>query len=291
MATADDNAQDIGPTARRIILGTQLRKLREDAGVSRQEAGYSIRGSDSKISRMEHGEVSFKERDVRDLITMYGVHDKEEFAHYLEFAKQSNQPGWWRQFNDVMPSWLNDLVGLEEATTLIQAYELVFVNGLLQTEEYARAISANGRPNASADDVEKRVAIKMRRQKVLMRPDAPRLWAVMDESVLHRPVGGSRVQREQLEHLLELDNRPNITLQVVPNAVSGYAGETPFCVLRFAEKELPNLVYIENAAEANYLDQPAKTEPHIRAFDRLMVDAHTPERTKQTLNKLRNELK
>lgn len=291
MATADDNEQELGPTARKIILGNRLRTLREQAGISRHEAGYSIRASESKISRMEHGEVGFKPRDVKDLLTMYGVYDESELAYYRDFVDKSNEQGWWRKFSDVMPDWLEDLVGLEEAASLIQAYEVMFVNGLVQTPAYARAVSSNGMPNASADDVEKHVALKLRRQQVLMRPDAPRLWVVMDESVLHRPVGGSQVLREQIEYLLELDNRPNITLQVVPREVSGFAGETPFCVLRFAEKELPNLVYLENAADATYLEHHAKTEPHIRVFDRLMVDAHTPERTKALLNKLRNELK
>lgn len=291
MATAEGDESNVSPTARRMILGVQLRQLREAAGMSRTEAGRLLRGSSSKISRMELGQVSFKDIDVEDLLTSYGVHDTEQRRRYLDFAGEANQTGWWRKYGDVMPDWLDDLVGLEQAASRIQGYELVFVNGLLQSEEYAHAVASNGKPNATQDEIDQRVAMRMRRQQLLRRPDAPKLWVVMDESVLHRPVGGASVLRRQIEHLLEVTaDLPNISVQVVPNAVSGYAAETPFSILRFAEPELPNLVYVEYHSDAQYIDDRKQTEPHIRAFDRLMVDAYTPERTRQMLDKLRNEI-
>lgn len=290
MAAAEDNEQDLGPTARKIILGRQLRKLREEAGITRNYAGQNIRGSHSKISRMELGDVSFKNIDVDDLLKMYGVSDPQEREQYVEFARRSSEPGWWRQYNDVMPKWLNHLVGLEEATNLIQAYELTFVNGLLQTEEYARNVVRRGKPEASDDDIEQRVAVRMRRQHLLQRADGPKVWAVLDESILHRPVGGARVMREQIERLLELSREQHVSLQVVPTALSGYAAETPFSILRFSDSQLPNIVYIEYRTDALYMEHRKHVEPHLRAFDRLMVDAHTPERTRQMLDKQRNEL-
>jgi transcriptional regulator with XRE-family HTH domain len=137
---ASSGEQNIGPTARRMILGSQLRRLREEAGVTRQQAGYNIRGSESKISRLELGRVGFKERDVTDLLTMYGVEDSNERQTFLDMVKQSNEPGWWRRFGDTMPNWFTDLVGLEEAAARIQIWEPLYVSGLLQIEPYARAI-------------------------------------------------------------------------------------------------------------------------------------------------------
>jgi transcriptional regulator with XRE-family HTH domain len=274
----------------RIVLGAQLRRLREAAEISRADAGYTIRGSESKISRLELGRVSLKERDVADLLTMYGVSDEGERSAFLGMVKRSNEPGWWHRYTDLVPDWFSDYVGLEEDASRILTYELQFVPGLMQTEDYARAIASHGRPELSGKDVERRVALRMRRQKVLARPGAPRLWGVIDESVLHRPIGGRDVMLAQVEHLLNLTRQPQVTLQVVPYRLSGYAAEGPFTMLRFAEPELPDLVYIEHLAGALYLDKPVEVELYSRVFDRLTVDAETPGNTRQLLLKLRAEL-
>jgi len=273
-----------GPTARRIILGAQLRRLRERAGISRAAAGFAIRGSESKISRLELGRVGFKERDVRDLLTMYGVDDPAEREAVLAMAAQANERGWWHRYSDLMPNWFHDYVGLEESATRLQVYELQFVPGLLQTEEYIRAVASHGRPRVS-EETDRRVALRLQRQKVLHRQGAPKLWAVIDESVLHRPIGGRRVLRAQIEYLLEITRQSNVTLQVVPYALSGYAAEGPFTLLRFAERELPDVVYIEHLGGALYLDKLDEIELYGRVFDRLTVDAETPDRTRQLLAK------
>lgn len=287
-STGDDYS--LGPIARKMIIGARLRELREESGMTRSEVAYDIRSSESKISRIELGRVGLKGRDLDDMLKMYGMYDADARHELLEFAKGTNQPGWWRKYGEVMPDWLNNLVGLEEATERVQAFELTFVPGLLQTEDYARAVAKQGAPEATADAVEQRVALRMRRQKLLSRPDAPKVWAVLDESVLYRPVGGSDVLRAQLDHLLELAKAPNISIQLLPYERSGYAAESAFSILRFAEPELPNIVYIEHRAGSSYLEDLRYTEPHIRAFDRLMVDAQTPERTKQTLQKRRTDV-
>jgi len=279
-----------GPTARRIILGAQLRRLREAAGITRADAGYAIRGSESKISRLELGRVGFKERDVQDLLTMYGVTEETERRAVLSMIAQSNERGWWHRYSDLMPPWFQDFVGLEESASRIQSYELQFVPGLLQTEEYARAVAGPDQPEQFTSDIDRRVAFRLQRQKVLHRPGAPKLWAVIDESVLHRPIGGRGVLRRQLEHLLELTRQPNITLQVVPYAVSGHAAEGAFSVLRFGEPELPDVVYIEHLGGALYLDRLEEIELYGRIFDRLTVDAETPERSRAVLDKERAEL-
>ncbi|MPZ80193.1 MAG: helix-turn-helix domain-containing protein [Actinophytocola sp.] len=278
------------PTARRIVLGAQLRRLREAADISRADAGYAIRGSDSKISRMELGRVGFKERDVADLLTMYGVEDENERAFYLDLVSKSNERGWWHRYNDLMPDWFSNFVGLEESASLIQNYELLFVPGLLQTEEYIRAVASHGQPARIDDETERRVNLRVQRQRVLFRQGAPRMWAVIDESVLHRPLGGIATLRRQIEHLLEVTKQPNVTLQVVPYSLSGYSAEGSFSMLRFAEPTLPDVVYIEHLNGALYLDRPNEIEVYGRVIDRLAVDAETPDRSRQTLSKLRAEL-
>ena len=278
------------PTARRIVLGAQLRRLREAAEISRADAGYNIRGSDSKISRMELGRVGFKERDVADLLTMYGVTGAAEREFYLDMVRQSNERGWWHRYNDLLPDWFSNFVGLEESASLIQNYELLFMPGLLQTEEYIRAVASHGQPAHIDEETERRVKLRLQRQRLLFRQGAPRLWAVIDESVVRRPIGGVGVLRRQIDHLLEVTRQSNITLQVVPYEMSGYQAEGSFSMLRFAEPVLPDVVYIEHLNGALYLDRPAEIEVYGRVIDRLAVDAETPDRSRQLLSKLRAEL-
>ena len=279
-----------GSTARRIVLGNALRRLREQAGISRPEAGYQIRASDSKVCRLELGRVAFKERDVVDLLTMYGVTDENEREFYIDLVHRSNERGWWHRFNDLMPDWFSNFVGLEESASLIQNYELLFMPGLLQTEDYVRAVVSHGQPAHLDDQSERRVQLRLQRQKVLFRQGAPRLWAVVDESVLRRPIGGAAALRKQLDHLLEVTKQPNITLQVVPYSMSGYSAEGPFSMLRFAEPTLPDVVYIEHLSGALYLDRPHEIEVYGRVLDRLAVDAETPDRSRQLISKLRQEI-
>ena len=287
---ASAGEQNIGPTARRMILGSQLRRLREEAGITRQQAGYNIRGSESKISRLELGRVGFKERDVTDLLTMYGVEDATERQTFLDMVKQSNEPGWWRRFGDTMPNWFSDLVGLEEAAARIQIWEPLYVSGLLQIEPYARAIFSHGRPEMADERVDQLVALRMRRQKMFSRPDAPRVWMVLDESVLHRPIGGMKVLKQQIEYLLEMSALPHVSVQVLPYSRSGLSAEHAFSLLRFGEPELPNIAYVEYLTGAHYIEKREEIEKYSRALDMLAVDAETPERSRALLAKRRAEI-
>jgi transcriptional regulator with XRE-family HTH domain len=287
---ASSAEQNIGPTARRMILGSQLRRLREEAGVTRQQAGYNIRGSESKISRLELGRVGFKERDVTDLLTMYGVEDSTERQTFLDMVKQSNEPGWWRRFGDTMPNWFTDLVGLEEAAARIQIWEPLYVSGLLQIEGYARAIFSHGRPEMADERVDQLVALRMRRQKMFSRPDAPRVWMVLDESVLHRPIGGMKVLKQQIEYLLEMSALPHVSVQILPFSRSGLSAEHAFSLLRFGEPELPNIAYVEYLTGAHYIEKREEIEKYSRALDMLAVDSETPERSRALLAKRRAEI-
>ncbi|MFR9732075.1 helix-turn-helix domain-containing protein [Saccharopolyspora sp. MS10] len=286
-----DGAATGGPTARRLVLGNQLRRLREASGISREDAGYEIRGSGSKISRLELGRVGFKERDVADLLTLYGVTDETERGSFLELVRQSNRPGWWHRYSDLVPSWFQDYVGLEESASRIQTYEIQFVPGLLQTENYARAIASQGRPEAVEDEVERRVRLRMHRQRLFTQPNAPRLWAVIDESVLHRPIGGAEVLLEQIDHLLDITTLPSISLQVLPFDLGRSGAEGAFTILRFAEQEIPDIVYLEHLSGALYLDKAEDVEIYSKVSHRLAVDAQTPEATRRTLQATRKALR
>jgi hypothetical protein len=277
-----------GPTVLRILLGGQLRTLREAAGITPDRAGYEIRASRSKISRLEHGRVSFKERDVYDLLTLYGVTDDAERRRMLNLAQHANSQGWWSRYDDVMPDWFETYVGLEQATSLIRTYELQFVPGLFQTEDYAKAVTVLGHRSAPMAEIERRVSLRLQRQQILTRPDdAPRVWAVIDESALRRPLGGRDVMRHQLSRLLELTQLPQVTIQVMPFDRGGHsAAGGSFSILRFAEPELPDIVYIEQLTGALYLDRPEETDHYREVMNSLSAEAETPAESERQLRRL-----
>lgn len=263
-----------GPTVLRIALGGQLRDLRVKKGITREAAGDAIRGSHAKISRLELGRTGFKERDIRDLLTLYGVSDPEERERFLDLARQANEPGWWHRYSDLLPSWFGTYLGLEQAATKIRTYEAHLVPGLLQTPEYARAVMSLGYEDA---DMDRRVQVRIKRQEVLRRADPPTVWAIIDEAALHRPVGGSRVHREQMEHLIELAQLPNVTVQVLPYSAGEHAAAgSSFSILRFAESELPDIVYLEHLTSALYLDRRQDLALYLSVMDRLSVQAESP---------------
>ncbi|MEQ4715569.1 helix-turn-helix transcriptional regulator [Nonomuraea sp. B19D2] len=263
-----------GPTALRILVGAQLRRFREASGISREDAGYAIRGSHSKISRMEGGRTSFKMRDVADLLSLYGVADTAEREALLALAKQANEPTWWHDYRDVVPDWFEDYLGLEQDAALIRTYEVQFVPGLLQTEEYARAIFSLGNKGDSAERIERRVEVRMRRQRILAPPMSHKLWVVLDEAALRHRVGSPEIMRDQLEHLDRMAAQPNITVQVVP-FTSGWAvgGVGPVTILRFPQAELRDVVYLEQLAGAQYLAKESEVLPYQRLMDELGVHA------------------
>ncbi len=283
----DNSGATAGPTVRRMLLGAQLRRLREARGVSREDAGWEIRASESKISRMELGRVGFKERDVADLLTLYGIEDPAEREALLVLARQSNQPGWWHTYGDLLPNWFLSYLGLESAASLIRTYEVQFIPGLLQTRDYARAVTLLGHRNASAAEVDRRVQLRMARQRVLSRDEAPQLWVVMDEAVLRRPIGGPAVMRAQLEALLEATNLPHVRLQVMPFDIGGHAGAGgAFTILRFADEDLPDVVYIEQLTSALYLDKREDVDHYAAAMERLCIEAGPPSDTQSLIEKI-----
>ncbi|GAA2453711.1 hypothetical protein GCM10010191_85550 [Actinomadura vinacea] len=283
----DDSAP--GSTVRRLVLGAQLRRLREACGISRDDAGYAIRSSGSKISRLELGRVGFKERDVADLLTLYGVTESGARETMLRWARESNIPGWWHRHGDVLPNWFQTYLGLEEAASLVRTYEIQFVPGLVQTPGYARAVFLLGHPEADEEEIERRVGLRMRRQRRLWGPDPLRLWMVIDEAALRRPLGGPEVMRDQLEHLLALSRRPNVIIQVMPFRFGGHPAEAgAFTIMRFPDPEVPDAVYLENLVGAAYLERIDDIELHLRVMERLSVESASPEETREILMEVRD---
>ena len=263
------------PTALRILLGAYLRRLREARRASLEEAGNVIRASHAKISKLEAGRVGFKERDLADLLTFYGVTDEKERQALGQLAIRASSPAWWHDYADVLPSWFDAYVGLEEAASQIRGYEVQFVPGLLQTEDYARAVIMLGYSHPK--EINRRVNLRMARQDVLPRPDPPSLKMVLDEALLRRPLGGSRAMQAQLKHLIELSQRPNVTIQVIPFKAGGHAAAGgAFSLLSFAEHDLPDLVYLEQLISARYLDKPDVVDGYLAVMDRLCAEALTP---------------
>ncbi|MEU8269974.1 helix-turn-helix transcriptional regulator [Sphaerisporangium sp. NPDC049002] len=278
-------------TVLRILLGSQLRRLREKRGITLEAAGHSIRASHSKISRMELGRVSFRARDVADLLSLYGVTEESDREGLLSLVAQANRPGWWHNYDDVLPNWFEAYVGLEEAATRIRSYEVQFIPGLLQTEEYARAVVLLGHPDGPEEEIQRRVDLRMARQKLLGRPNAPHLWAVIDEAVLRRPLGGAEVMRGQIRHLIDVVASPNVTVQVMPFSAGGHAAAGgPFSILRFSERDLPDVVYLEQLTSAIYLDKRDDLDRYQAVMERLCIDAVPVSDTKQALTKILDEI-
>jgi len=280
-----------GPTVLRMLLGAHLRRLREAQGVSRETAGWEIRASESKISRMELGRVSFKDRDVADLLSLYGLTDDEERNALLELAKNANTPGWWHREGDILPSWFQSYLGLEAAAALIRTYEVQFVPGLFQTADYARAVILLGHGAASNEEVERRVKLRKNRQQLLTRPDPPQVWVVVDEGALRRPVGGPEIMRAQISALIDATKQPNVRLQVIPFRAGGHAAAGgSFSILRFPDQDLPDVVYVEQLTSALYLDKREDVDLYATAMERLCVEADRPSRTSDILGRMLKEL-
>ena len=279
-----------GPTVRRMLVGAKLRRLRTDIGLSREEAAEAIRASAWKIHRLENGQVGFKERDLVDLLERYGVTDPDEIDELLTLAREANVPGWWQHYGDVLPQWFRTYVDLESAATLIRTYEGMFVPGLLQTDDYMRAVIRDASLESS-EEVGRRVRLRMARQILLTREHPPRLWAVMDEAALRRPVGGREIMRGQLERLIDATKLPNVTLQVLPFGAGAHPAMVgAFSILRFADRELPDVVYLEHLTNAVYLDKRAEVERYLDVMELLCVDSEPPAKTVDLLTKILNQL-
>jgi hypothetical protein len=283
------DARQSSPTVLRMILGRQLQALREKARMTHEEAGQAIYSSEWTIRRMERAEGGLKPLTVKSLLMAYGITDVREIDAFLALARDASKPGWWHSYDDVLPSWFRVAVGLEESAASIRAYEPQVVPGLLQTREYARAITAASFPAESSGDTERRVALRMARQDLLHRADPPDYLAVLEETVLRRPIGGPQVMREQIEHLIDAAAKPNITIQILPFAAGWHpAMYGMFNLFLFPDHALPDVVYGEALTSAYYLNKPEETARHAHALDQMCATAASPE---QSITVMREILK
>ncbi|MEU9361963.1 helix-turn-helix transcriptional regulator [Streptomyces sp. NPDC048301] len=277
-------AAGASPTALRMVLGAQLRRMRGEAGITPDIAARRIRCSTAKISRMETGHSPCKERDAADLLELYGVTDPVRTAEFIELVRRAGLRGWWRNYADVMPDWFEPLVGLEEAAASIRTYEAHYVPGLLQTADYAHAVVRSGHALESEEMTRRRVELRLRRQELLQRADAPKLWVLLDEAVLMRPTGGAGVMREQLGHLLEMTELPHVIVQVAPFEVTAHTSPgNAITYLRFAMEGLPDVAYIEHLTNATSVNKPDSTDEYRWILDSLSAQSPSPAESRKLL--------
>ncbi|MBT2206865.1 DUF5753 domain-containing protein [Actinomadura sp. NEAU-AAG7] len=283
-----------GPTVRRMLLGARLRRLRELKGLSREEAGYAIRGSHSKISRMELGRTAVKERDIADLLVLYGVTDDAERRNLLRLAREANARGWWHRYSDMIPSWTHPYLDLEEAAGSVRTYDPCQIPELLQTEEYARAslaIRDGIREGMPPIEIEGRISVRLMRQRMFARSRRRTLAAIVEEAALRRFVGGPELIRGQLRHLSRVSEAATVDLRIIPADRASLAPTgRAFTVLRFDEQAIPDVVYVELLTTALYLDKPADTHAFERVWNRLEREALSPDASRALLSRLMEHL-
>jgi transcriptional regulator with XRE-family HTH domain len=271
-----------------MILGKRLKDLREYAGVSLEDAARALRVTPLTVRRMEKAEVGLKIPYVEKLLRTYGA-GHQETEEFVDLAERAARPGWWHRYRDVLPGWFTAYVSLETAARTLRTYEPHYVTGLLQTRAYAGAVLRAGFPHDSEADLERRVDLRLSRRDLLDRPDAPTLWCVMEEAVLHRVIGGPDVMRDQIDRLIEAAELPTVTIDIVPFSVGAHVGAfAPFTYFRFDAPELPDIVYTEFLSGAVYLDQRPDVVAHLEAHNRMSLLASSSG-SKAVLHRMRKE--
>lgn len=269
-------AEGTSPTVRRRRLGIELRRLRETAGLTGDEVAERLEWSTTKVSRIETGRVGVHPNDVRYLLDLYGVTDEDDREALVRIARESRRPGWWHSYADVLPAWFEVYVGLEAAADSVWTYQGQLVPGLLQTKDYARAAFEAVGPFGAPDDIERSLDLRMQRQQLLTKEDPLKLWAVLDESVLRRPVGGEVVMRTQLQRLRQVAELANVILQVLPLRAGAHAAmDWPFSILKFSEGD-PDVAYVDTLTGAIYADREADVARYRLVFDHLRALSLSP---------------
>jgi len=279
-----------GPTVRRRRLGTELRKLRESNGYKLEEVAAQLGVASSTLSRIETGKAPTKSSYLNQMLEMYGVTEPAQRQVLVDMAREGHRKGWWAAYDDVLLSGFDIYVGLEAETASVRGYEVSVVPGLLQTQEYARAVLREMFPRHTLDQIERLVELRMERQRRFDDDPPLELWAILDEAVLRRPVGGWAVMREQLEHLLTMVERPGVTLQVLTFECGAHAGHGgPFSVLEFPTRSDSEVVYVESVAGCIYLEKDKDVRARVDAFDRLRAVALAPSASEELIARIAKE--
>jgi transcriptional regulator with XRE-family HTH domain len=272
------------PTARGRRLRNELRDYREKAGLTNQDVARMLEWSPSKISRIETGQSRAQTGDVRDLLEIYGVTDPEIIDGLVTLAREAKRRGWWARYSDVFGT--ASYIGLEAEARTIQTYEPQNIPGLLQTEAYARALVEGGMVHPDQEKVDRRVTGRLARQELLQQEATPEIWVVLDEPVINRPVGGPKVMREQLRHLIELSTAPNsrIAIQILPLALGAHPGlHGAFVVLSFPDQKDRPVVYLESATDGLFLEEEPDIERYTLMFRHLSARALGPEQSREMI--------
>jgi transcriptional regulator with XRE-family HTH domain len=280
-----------GPTVRRRRLGTELRKLRESNGYKLEEVAAQLGVAPSTLSRIETGKAPTKSAYLNQMLEMYGVLEQSQRQVLVDMAREGHRKGWWAAYDDVLPSGFDIYVGLEAETAAVRSYEISVVPGLLQTPGYARAVLREMFPRHAAEQIDRLVALRMERQRRLEDDPPLELWAILDEAVVRRPVGGREVMRGQLERLLDMAMRPEITVQVLPFDCGAHAGHMgPFSILEFPNRTDSEVAYVESVAGYLYLEKDRDVRARVEAFDRLRAAALAPAASIELIAKVAEEL-
>jgi transcriptional regulator with XRE-family HTH domain len=275
------------PTVRRRELGALLRRLREEREMSVRQVTEHLLCSPSKVSRIETGQRGATLRDIRDLCDLYAVTDQAERERLMTLAREGKQQSWWQSHDLTYSTY----VGLEAEAKSIRQFQSSVVPGLLQSADYARAVQTDVVPRHSPELIEQRVQVRLERQQLLKQPEPPALSAVLDESVLHRLVGGARVMSEQLSHLAEVAKLPNVLVNVISYNSGAHPGlESNFRILEF-EKDIPGIVYTEGLIGSVYLERPEDFDRYRQVFDHLQAIALSEENTIELIENLAHEMK
>ncbi|MDB1088072.1 helix-turn-helix transcriptional regulator [Streptomyces sp. ACA25] len=278
------------PTARRRRLGSELRNFRKEAGKTLDDAADVLECHRSRISRLETGHLPIKRRDVEDLLDLYGVTEDGIRATLSAMARRSNQQNWWEEYG-LDPTYEN-LLGLESEATYIRSFETVLVPGLLQTDDYTKAVIRANPAMVSEDSVDKLLRVRAERKTILTRKESPvRFWAIVGEAALRTPVGGSGVMTAQIEHLAKMTEQPNITLQVLPYRSGAHAGLSgPFVIFAFPMPGDREIIFLENLTSSLYLEKPSTVEEYTLVFDVLRSSALNPGDSLDLVNEIRRAL-
>ncbi|MEU3958915.1 helix-turn-helix transcriptional regulator [Streptomyces buecherae] len=278
----------VGPTVRRRRLGQELRRLRQEKGMTAEEVAEELMVSQSKISRLENGRRSISQRDVRDLCRTYRVEDKRLVESLMQMAKDSRQQGWWNAFGDVPYSVY---IGFENDAASLRVFESQVVPGLLQTPQYAEAVIGGAIPEGTAEQLAQRVQVRMRRQERITDPLSPlRLWAVVDESALRRLVGNSHVMAEQLEYLIRMSHEPHVTVQALPFDLGSHPGMSgQFSILEFSDESDTSVVYLEGVTSDLYLEKLSDVQSYSMMYEHLRAQALNVDQTREFIAKVAQE--
>ncbi len=284
-------APSSSPTVRRRRLATELHRLRQASKLTIEQVAETLEWSPGKVSKIENARVSVMPRDVRRLLDIYGIAEGQEREMLLTLARESRERGWWQQYGEAVPEWFATYVGLEAEASTISAYQAETVPGLLQTQRYAAALHRAALMNATEEEIERHVTVRMERQARLKQAEAPALWVVLNEAVLRRTIGERAIMHGQLMKLAEVADAPNITLQVLPFSAGAHASmDSAFSIVSFDPPTDSEIVYFEHPTCSLYLEKPDEVAQYRLVYEHLRAASLSLDESRRLLARIAEDL-